>query len=155
MEFSFVDISNPTNHNEVSVTQPVVGVVISKDRIYKARDAYTNTTINLIENYFPSTTPPTISYTPYAQCYAAVDNYISTSQGNEYASKNSEKFAYTTSKYSNTGYSSTYSEPQEYANTDDKGRYSQTDKDNEEYAVAVEGKGYSTTYDGPEHVVSY
>eukprot|EP00029_Vermamoeba_vermiformis_P002591 TRINITY_DN12970_c0_g1_i1.p1 TRINITY_DN12970_c0_g1~~TRINITY_DN12970_c0_g1_i1.p1 ORF type:complete len:171 (+),score=31.60 TRINITY_DN12970_c0_g1_i1:37-513(+) len=158
MEFSFVDITNPTNHNEVNVMQSTVGVVISKDSMNKARNAYSkNTTITAIENYTPYTTPtPTPSYTPYAQCYAVEDTYISTSQGKDYAAKGSDKYVYATTEYSTTtGYSSNYSEPREYVNTDDKGGYSKSDKTNEEYAVAVEGKGYSTTYDGPEYVITY
>lgn len=158
MEFSFVDISNPTNHSEVNVMRSTTtGVVISKDRMNKARTAYSNTTaINFIENYTPSATPtPTPSYAPYGVCYASGDEYISTSAGKEYAAKGSDKYAYTTSEYSSTGYSSSYSESGEYVNTDNKGGYSNSATTKQEYAVAVEGKGYSTSYDGPEYVVSY
>jgi hypothetical protein len=157
MEFSFIDISNPTNHNEVNVMRSTTGVVISKDRMNKARDAYSKSTaITIIENYTPSTTPtPTPSYTPYGVCYASGDDYISTSKGTEYAAKGSDKYPYTTSEYSTTGYSSSYSETQEYVNTDGKGGYSNSATGKEEYVVAIEGNGYSTSYDGPEYVVSY
>ncbi len=158
MEFSFVDISNPSKHNEVNVMHSTVGVVISKDQIYKARDAYNkNTAITIIENYTPSVTPtPTPSYTPYAQCYVSTgDDYISTSKGKDYAAKGSDKYVYATTEYATTGYSSSYSEPREYVNTDDKGGYSKSAKATQEYVTTVEGKGYSSTYDGPEYVVSY